>query len=143
MEEDMTRLFGAKQPYECPPRPADKLNLATFQVHLVRLSAFIDDVKRLFRAYQYLVSWENPTVTGLSFILFLRFCERFNPAYMGNVPFFFLLVWMLYLAYSRRRGRLKRKLLRKVVENLRKVRRHSNGPSVKLTGLLLPTERQS
>ena len=120
MEEDTENLYGA-DPIECPSRPPQDLHLATFQVHLVRLSSFIDDIKQLVATYQFVVSWRSPPVTGVSFLVFLHLCRRFNPAYIGSVPFFFLGVWMIYLAFSRCRGRLKKRSLSKVLDDLRRV----------------------
>lgn len=34
-EEDLDALFG-QQPYDCPSRPGDELNMGVFQLHLQR-----------------------------------------------------------------------------------------------------------
>lgn len=120
MEEDFSCLYG-RSPYECPPRPPDPLNMAMFQVHLSRLSGLGSDIRSVIAAYSYVVSWQNPAITFLSLVLFVRFCFRFDPAYVGSLPFYFLLLWMLYLAFARSKGRIKEKLLRKELDAYRKV----------------------
>lgn len=121
MEEDLISLYGPS-PYECPSRPADELNMAMFQVHIARLSNIITDLKSSFETYNYVVSWKNPFVTGLSLFLFVRVCIRFNPAYFGSLPLCFIILHMLYLGFARSQGRLKNKMVLKEVEDYRKVR---------------------
>ena len=43
LEEDVTRLFGS-DPYECPAAPPDPLNLNTLNLHISRLSDFVEDI---------------------------------------------------------------------------------------------------
>jgi hypothetical protein len=129
MEEDVASLFG-QSPYDCPPRPPDELNMAMFGVHLTRLYSLIEDIRKAFQLYGYVVSWKNPFITGISLVLFVYFCFRFNPEYIGCVPLFFLILWMLFLAIARWRGRLKKRLLDKEVEAYRKVKSLTTCPRI-------------
>lgn len=120
MEEDAAWLYGPS-PYECPERPPDELNMALFQVHLARIFNVIEDIRNALEWYQWLVSWKNPIVTLLSLLVFVRFCLQFDPAYFACYPFLILIVRMLTLAFGRYRGKLKNRLLRKEVDEYRKV----------------------
>jgi hypothetical protein len=120
MEEDVSSLFG-RNPYECPPRPPDELNMALFGVHLARLFSIIEDIRNGFELYIDVVSWKNPLITLASLVLFVATCLRADLEYIGSFPLFFLIVWMLYLAFSRSRGGLKKRLLSKEVEAYTKV----------------------
>jgi len=121
MEEDLTWLYG-ESPYACPDRPADEFNLAMFQVHLARMFTIFQDIKNAFAWYHWVVSWQNPIVTGFSLFLFVHFCISFDPAYFASYPLFVVILRMVQLAIKRRRGRLKNRLLQKEVEEYRKVR---------------------
>jgi len=120
----MHRLFG-RNPYKCPARPADDLNMAMFQLHLARISYLIEDIRKGINAYQYTVSWKNPALTSLSLVVFLTFCRRFDPAYFGNVPVFFLIVYMLYRALIRSRGTPKARFIQREVDSLGKAEKVS------------------
>ena len=82
LEEDVNRLFGTT-PYECPPPPADPLNIATLNLHISRISDLVEDVGNLFSGYQYLVSWKNPLLTGFAFTAFVAFTVKFDSEYVG------------------------------------------------------------
>jgi hypothetical protein len=120
LEEDIDSLYG-KTPNECPPRPPDELNMNMFQLHLARISSLIDDCNKAVEEYLYVVSWKNPTLTSLSLILFVFFCFRFDPAYFGSVPVFFIIVFMGYFAIVRNRGHPKNRFIRKEIDAERKV----------------------
>ena len=100
IEEDFNHLYG-QSPYQCPPRPPDELDMNLFQVHLARLSDVIDDAKAVISTYMYAISWRNPLVTAVSFVVFLQCCSRFDPVYFGSLPAFLALVLMIYLALQR------------------------------------------
>jgi hypothetical protein len=120
LEEDIDSLYG-KTPNECPPRPPDELNMNMFQLHLARISSLIDDCSKMVEEYLYVVSWKNPTLTSLSLMLFVFFCFRFDPAYFGSVPVFFIIVFMGYFAIVRTRGHPKSRFIRKEIDSERKV----------------------
>jgi hypothetical protein len=121
MNESIVNLFG-QTPYECPAPPAAELNLAMFGIHLARLLSFIDDIRRMVDFYLYVVSWRNPFVTVGALVLYVYACMKFDAEYLGNLPFAFLLVWMLHRAVARWRGRPRTRLLDKEEEQLNKVR---------------------
>jgi hypothetical protein len=120
LEEDIDSLYG-KIPIECPPPPPDELNMNMFQLHLARIFSLIDDFNKAVESYLYVVSWDNPTLTSLSLMLFIFFCFRFDPAYFGSVPVFFLIVFMVYLAIVRTQGHPKSRFIRKEIDAERKV----------------------
>lgn len=120
LEEDIDSLYG-KTPNECPPSPPDELNMNMFQLHLARIFSLIDDFNKVVGTYLYVVSWENSTLTSLSLLLFVFFCFRFDPAYFGSVPVFFLIVFMVYLAIVRTRGHPKSRFIRREIDAERKV----------------------
>jgi hypothetical protein len=119
LEENFEGLFGQK-PYDCPPRPGEDLNMAVFQLHLQRLSNILEDIKQIVETYQFVVSWKNPVVTGISLFIFLRLCVWFDPAYTGSVPVFLLVMLMIYLASQRAYGTMKTKYIQKEIEKNRK-----------------------
>lgn len=82
LEEDSKRLYGPT-PYECPAPPPDPFNLSTIELHISRLSDFVEDVLSLVSKYQYAVSWKSPLLTGFSFALFLAFTIKFDSEYVG------------------------------------------------------------
>jgi hypothetical protein len=77
LEEDVDCLYGPN-PYECPPRPPDALNLALLNHHISRISDILEGLGNIFSMYQYVVSWKNPLLTGFTFLVFVSFCSRFN-----------------------------------------------------------------
>jgi hypothetical protein len=83
LEENVNRLYN-KEPYECPPRPPDGLNMMNFQLHMARIKALIDDFKHVLEQYNYLVSWKNSPLTALTLVVFVAFCLRFNAEYSGR-----------------------------------------------------------
>lgn len=118
LEEDAEALY-AKNPYKCPPKPPDQLDLATFQSHIARLSNLIRDVKDLVDLYQYLVSWDNPTVTTICALVYFYLCISFNLEYLGALPVFLLLVLMILLGFDRAQGRFQRRFIRRELVKLR------------------------
>jgi hypothetical protein len=118
LEENFEGLFGPN-PYDCPPRPAEDLNMAVFQLHLQRIANILEDVKQVIETYRFVVSWKNPYVTGISLLVFLRLCVWFDPAYTGSVPLFLVVVLMIYLAISRVYGTMKTKYIQKEIEKNR------------------------
>jgi len=72
--------------------------------------------------YSYIVSWKDPLVTGISLLVFVRMCIRFDPEYIGSLPIFIVLLIMLYLAAKRSFGNIRSKYIQREIENNRKVR---------------------
>jgi len=102
-------------------RPYSYANALADSFALFRISALIQDVKDGIEMYKYIVSWKNPLLTGVSLLIFLRMCIRFNPAYIGGLPFFLLMMFMLYLAGRRSFGKVRNKYIQKEIESNRKV----------------------
>ena len=99
IEESFDYLYG-KVPYRCPERPYDsEFDISMFQVHLARISALVDDLKKSFKLYQYAVSWKNPVLTGLLMIIFILLCFQYDPIYIGNIPVFFVMLFLLVKAF--------------------------------------------
>ena len=121
MKEEINWIYGP-MPYGCPERPPHELNMALFQVHLARIFNLIQDFRDAFEWYMWVVSWKNPIVTLFSLLVFVRFCLQFNPVYFASYPISFIIVWMSYRAFQRSRGWLKKRLLKKEVDEYRKVR---------------------
>jgi hypothetical protein len=94
IKEDFTSLYG-ESPYECPPRPPDDLNMRLFQLHLTRLTNLIETMKEAVNGYIYVISWKNPIVTPLSLFMSLQVCATFNPAFLGSLPCFCVVVFMM------------------------------------------------
>lgn len=103
LEEDIDCLYGP-EPYACPAKPPDALNLNTLNLHISRIGDLIEDVGNLLNAYKYMVSWRNPLLTGFSFIFLVSFCIKFNAEYVGSLPFLSLMFCMLRFASSRSVG---------------------------------------
>lgn len=118
LEESLENLFG-KGPYVCPPRPPDGLDMNVFQNHLKRIGVLIDDLKSAVRTYQYIVSWENPLVTALAFFLFVQWCIRFNPAYLGSLPAFAIIMTMLLFGVRRFHGMQRKRFIEKEARSVR------------------------
>ncbi|CAB9499353.1 C1 [Seminavis robusta] len=101
LEEDVNRLYSGSTPYECPPPPPDTLNLATLNLHISRISDLVEDLGNFLGAYQYLVSWKDPLLTGFTFMMFLALSVKFDSEYVGCLPFLLVMLFMLYSAFSR------------------------------------------
>ena len=82
LEEYVDKLYG-KACVECPARPTPELNLAAFQTHVTRLKHILSEVKKAWKAYEYMVSWKDPVVTGLSLTAFTVTCIFFDFEYIG------------------------------------------------------------
>ena len=118
LEESLESLYGNK-PYVCPPRSPDGLDMDIFQNHLKRIGALIQDLKSVVRSYHYVVSWENPLVTGVAFVLFVQLCNRFNPAYLGSLPVLAIITIMVSSAVRRFYGMQKKRFIEKESSSVR------------------------
>lgn len=67
-----------------PNTTPDDFRIDLVQLHIARIKALIADIKKLIGAYLYIVSWEDPILTALSLIVFVRMCLRFNMEYIGR-----------------------------------------------------------
>ncbi|GKY94104.1 hypothetical protein MPSEU_000376800 [Mayamaea pseudoterrestris] len=115
MEEDKSSLYG-REPYICPRRPAQQFDMAALQLHLKRMTNIVKDVKRGIDGYKYVVSWRNPFLTSFSLVVYIRFWSTFDLAYIGSLPFFMLCITMIFLAFARKLGRLKRTILNRAMD---------------------------
>lgn len=77
-------LFSLSRPRPCPRRKADDFNVELIQVHIARIKSILEDLQDVLDSYFYLISWKNPALTGLSLMLFVSICLRFNAEYMGR-----------------------------------------------------------
>lgn len=112
LQEDFRALYG-HLPYKCPPRPKDELDLAKFKAHIGRISQIISDVRSTIHTIGYVVSWENPYLTGVSLFVFVRFCYQVPPDHFFMGPAFLCIIYMGYLAFLRSNDGLKYKYLEK------------------------------
>ena len=115
LEENTDALFGPS-PIQCPPRPPDELNTDLFQVHFGRIVNIFRDVRKGVNGYLYIVSWKDPALTAFSFVLFITLTLRFNTEYVGSLPVFLLICFMLHLAYVRTTGHLKDRFIEREKE---------------------------
>jgi hypothetical protein len=123
MEEDIAGLYGTANPYECPGRPGEELNMGVFQMHLVRLSTVMEELKAIGETYMYIVSWKNPFVTAFSLFVFVRVAARIDPAYVGSLPVLIVILVMIYKACKRSFSRSSQKFIQKEIEKNRKLER--------------------
>ena len=120
LEENTESLYGA-DPYECPPRPGEELNMAIFQGHIGRILSLIEDIKGGIEYVQYLLSWKRPSITVISLYFFVRIVVAFDPAYIGSFPLFLMILWMIYLGTKRIYGKQKQKFIQKEITASKKV----------------------
>lgn len=116
LEENTDALFGPS-PVRCPPRSPDELNTDLFQAHIGRIANIFRDIKKGIDGYIYVVSWKDPLLTAFSFVVFVIVTLRFNTEYVGSLPVFFLICYMLYLAYVRKTGHLKDRFIEREKES--------------------------
>lgn len=116
IDEDLDTLFG-QSPTKCPPRPPHKLDMELLHNHINRITMIVKDVKSAINLYLYVVSWKNPPLTGLSLVVFLRVCCKFDTEYIASLPILMLILMMLYLAAARKAGRLKERFIRREMES--------------------------
>ncbi len=120
LEEFCSRLYG-QNPIECPNRPPADLNMSNFSNYIGRIKAIIDDVNHAVTQYQYMVSWENPFWTATSLYTFIWFCVHFDTEYIGSLPIFFAIMYLVYCAYKRNCGRLQSRFIQRAAETMQKV----------------------
>jgi hypothetical protein len=82
-EEAIDQLYSL-QPIECPQRPPDELHMQLFQLHLGRIGAIIEDIRKTADGYNYLISWTNPSLTSLTMVIFVYVCLSFNAEYVAR-----------------------------------------------------------
>ena len=104
-EEDVVGLISGARPRSIPSQRGEDFSMELVQLHIARISAIISDVKKVIHAYVYLISWENPLLTGASLVVFLFACLRSNAEYIGHIPILATLLYMSYSRAARRAGR--------------------------------------
>ena len=120
IEEFYSRLYG-QNPIECSDRPAPELNMSNFSNYIARIKTIIDDVNHAIAQYQYMVSWKNPFWSATTLLTFMWVCIRFDTEYIGSLPIFFAIVFLMYCAYHRSYGGIQRRFIQKEVETMQKV----------------------
>jgi hypothetical protein len=126
IEEYVSKLYGSN-PIECPERPPPDLNMSNFSLYHSRIKAIISDLNHAFAHYNYLISWKNPMLTGVSLYVFVWFCLSFNAEYSGSLPFLFLLVLATYCCYQRDHGKSKNRFICKELESIQRIEGGSVG----------------
>ncbi|KAL7572048.1 hypothetical protein ACA910_001699 [Epithemia clementina (nom. ined.)] len=127
LEEDLNALYGV-DPYKCPPRADDQLDLAILQSHIARISSIIRDAKKLVQIYTFMVSWDNPVITGICAFIYIQGCIYCDSKYIGAFPVFIILVLMVYLGFDRAHGRFQRRYVNRELDKIRE--RDSRNPPV-------------
>eukprot|EP00804_Cyclotella_cryptica_P009305 CCRYP_008976-RA/>CCRYP_008976-RA protein AED:0.07 eAED:0.07 QI:1632/1/1/1/1/0.75/4/1949/1546 len=112
-EEDTQGLFYSRDPRPCPPRATEEFDIAMIQLHIARIAAIAEDIQKLVTAYLYLVSWENPLLTGSSLIVFVALTLGYNLEYLGALPIGILVMYMVYLGQIRLTGKFKERWIKK------------------------------
>jgi len=82
--EDTKGLICGPNVRPISDRSPDDFRIDLVQLHIARIGALVADIKRLFSAYSYLVSWNDPVLTALSLIAFVWLCLKFNMEYVGR-----------------------------------------------------------
>lgn len=124
IEELYSRLYGPN-PIECPNRPPADLNLANFSNYVGRLKGIIDDLNHAVAQYQYIVSWKNPLWTGTSLYVFVWVCLKFDAEYIGCLPIFLAIAFLVYCNYQRNQLGRKSRFVRRAIETMQKVEGNS------------------
>uniref|UniRef100_A0A7S4W2P0 C2 domain-containing protein n=1 Tax=Ditylum brightwellii TaxID=49249 RepID=A0A7S4W2P0_9STRA len=112
LEEDLDLIYSS-DPRQCAPRPVEDFNVELIQLHIARIGAIVDDISKVIKAYNHMVSWKDPKLTLSSFIILVATCVMFDAEYIGSLPIFCLLVLMVHLARIRIRGDFKSKWIHK------------------------------
>lgn len=126
IKEFYSRLYGPN-PVECPNRPPADLNLANFSNYIGRLKGMIDELNHAIAQYQYIVSWKNPLWTATSLYIFIWLCLQFDAEYIGCLPIFLAIAFLVYCAYQRNQGGMKSRFIRRAIETMQKVEGNSVG----------------
>lgn len=58
----------------------------------------------LFEKYKYITNWKDPPLSGLCFIVFVYSCFTFNMEYVGSLPLFWSILYMIINWTKRRNG---------------------------------------
>jgi hypothetical protein len=66
LEEDR-RLFYSSNPRRIS-RPIEEFDTNMIQLHIARISAIVESIQQILSSYFYVVSWENPELTGASMV---------------------------------------------------------------------------
>ena len=92
-------LFSNTNPKIYPDRPPDDFNVDLIQLHIARIGSLVEEVTAIYQTYFYVVSWENPALTGLSLIIFVFFCLRFNAEYFGRLVLNYILFFSILTTF--------------------------------------------
>ena len=106
-------LFALDKPRPCPSPSVPDFNVELTQLHIARIGAIVKDLKSFVESIQYLLSWEEPALTGLAMIIFFFTCIRFNAEYIASLPLLFQVVIMIHLWKRRRSGKFEMRWVEK------------------------------
>ena len=121
IEENLSKLFG-QNPIQAPDRPDDPLDLDIIQAHFARVAQLFADVREAFELYAYVLSWDNPLLTLFSMMVFVWTCLRFDVEYIGCLPFAGIIIYMAWVAFTRRNRNTTMRFVQREIENRLKVR---------------------
>lgn len=83
LQEAVDFLYNPRKLRECPTRPPAELDIATFQAHIVRAKAIIDEVTAVVDSYRYVVSWKDPFLSAVTLLFLVVVCIGFDAEYFG------------------------------------------------------------
>ena len=96
--------FYTLYPPTIPPRPPDDFKIDLIQLHFARLKSLIADIYAIFEEYKHITTWKDPPLSGFCFIVYIYSCFAFNMEYVGSIPFFWALIYMVINWRKRRSG---------------------------------------
>jgi hypothetical protein len=120
VEENIEGLYG-ELPVPCSARPPEDFNISVLQLHIARMFWIVDDLRQSFETYMYIISWKRPMLTAMSCFVSIRLCLKFDLAYIGSLPFLFLLFVMMRSAYFRQKGRIAARFKRRDLSPFKKI----------------------
>mmetsp|Transcript_25641 Transcript_25641/g.71659 ORF Transcript_25641/g.71659 Transcript_25641/m.71659 type:complete len:969 (+) Transcript_25641:74-2980(+) len=125
LEEYCGKMYDLTHPLVCPTRHPPKASLANFQRQITRLKHVIADIKMIIADFKYVVGWENPRLSAMSFAIFLWSCLYFNMEYVASLPFCLVGLMQIRLAMTRTKGNKQQYLL---TRDLEAVKEHAATP---------------
>jgi len=102
-------LFTSGEPMCTPPPPQEAFSIERMGVHVARFQAALAVFSDLQTEYNYLVSWRDPWLTSMLFVLFIYTTLFIDAEYALCCPVFVLVVLMTWSLLQRRGGEFTRR----------------------------------
>mmetsp|Transcript_9945 Transcript_9945/g.15275 ORF Transcript_9945/g.15275 Transcript_9945/m.15275 type:complete len:1481 (+) Transcript_9945:77-4519(+) len=116
IEQEMSDLYG-KNAIVCPSRSPNKLDLELVQLHISRLLSFLGAIQDAIKWYSWLISWDSPSTTLISLVIFVGLCLKFDMEYIGCLPIVVAIAAMIFNLVGRKSGRLKQRFIQQQKKN--------------------------